>query len=77
MEKKILSCFKKTFKKSKLPKDISKMKLGNIKGWDSLGHVNLLLEIEKKFKIKFSMQEISELKSFNKIISKLKKIEKK
>tara|TARA_Y100001970_G_C14002360_1_gene734067 strand:- start:351 stop:584 length:234 start_codon:yes stop_codon:yes gene_type:complete len=77
MEKKVLSCFKKVFKNSKIPKDVSKIKMGNIKKWDSLGHINLLLEIEKKFKIKFSMKQISELKSMKKIVETLNKIEKK
>ena len=77
MEKKVLSCFKKVFKNSKIPKDVGKIKMGNIKQWDSLGHINLLLEIEKKFQIKFSMKEISEIKNMKKIIAKLNKIEKK
>ena len=77
MEKKVLRCFKKVFKNSKIPKDASKIKIGTIKGWDSLGHINLLLEIEKKFKIKFSMKQISELKTMKKIVATLNKIEKK
>ena len=77
MEKKVLNCFKKVFKNSKIPKDVGKIKMGNIKQWDSLGHINLLLEIEKKFQIKFSMKEISELKNMKKIIATLNKIEKK
>lgn len=77
MEKKVLSCFKKVFKNFKIPKDINKIKMENIKQWDSLGHINLLLEIEKKFKIKFSMKEISELKNMKKIVATLNKIEKK
>ena len=51
--------------------------MGNIKQWDSLGHINLLLEIEKRFKVKFSMKEISELKNMKKIVAILYKIEKK
>ena len=77
MEKKVLSCFKKVFKNSKIPKDVNKIKMENIKQWDSLGHINLLLEIEKKFKIKFSIKEISELKNMKKIVTTLNKIAKK
>ena len=36
----------------------------------------ITLEIEKKFKTKFTVKEISELTSLKKIISRLKKIEK-
>ena len=50
--------------------------MSNYDSWDSLTHIKLLLEIEKKMKIKFSMKEISEINSFNKIVSKIKKIKK-
>ena len=73
MEKEIINCFKKVLKIKKFPKDINKIKMQNFKEWDSLGHINLLLEIEKKFKTKFTMKEISELTSFKKIILRLKK----
>ncbi len=73
MEKIIISCFKKIFKISKLPKDLNKITMQNFKAWDSLGHIKLLLEIEKKLKTKFTMKEISELTSLKKIISRLKK----
>ena len=73
MEKIIISCFKKIFKINKLPKDLNKIKMQNFKAWDSLGHIKLLLEIEKKYKTKFTNKEISELTSLKKIISRLKK----
>ena len=31
---------------------MNRIKMGNVKQWDSLGHINLLLEIEKRFLIK-------------------------
>ena len=34
-----------------------------VEGWDSLGHVRLLLEVEKVFGIHFSAGEISSLKN--------------
>ena len=76
MEKIIINCFKKIFKNSDLPKKIDNLKMSNYDSWDSLTHIKLLLEIEKKMKIKFSMKEISEINSFNKIVSKIKKIKK-
>jgi acyl carrier protein len=36
--------------------------------WDSVGNFNLLLSIEKKFKIKFNPQEFNNLNSFKEIL---------
>ena len=38
------------------------LKIGSFKNWD-LSHLNLLLLIEKQFKIKFSINEMTELKT--------------
>jgi len=36
---------------------------GDIEGWDSLMHINLIVAIEKQFRVKFATAEISGLKS--------------
>ncbi len=36
--------------------------------WDSVGNFNLLLSIEKKFKIKFNPNEFNKLNSFKEIL---------
>ena len=71
--KNIKKILKETFSKSKIPNDISKLKMGDIKEWDSLGNFNLLLAIESEFKIRFSMKEISEIKSIKSLEQNLKK----
>jgi acyl carrier protein len=38
------------------------MTADDIPGWDSLGHLNLIIAIEKRFGIKFATAEISRLK---------------
>ena len=35
----------------------------NVADWDSLAHVNLVTAIEKKYKIKFALAELQELKN--------------
>ena len=35
----------------------------DIEGWDSLAHVNLIVAVEKKFKISFSTKEVSALRN--------------
>ena len=64
---KIIYALKKTFTKSKVPKKIENLKIGDLNGWDSLGHVNLLLEIERIFKIKFESKIFLSLDSIKKI----------
>ncbi len=71
--KNIKKILQEIFSKSKIPNDISKLKMGDIKEWDSLGNFNLLLAIESEFKIKFSMKEISEIKSIKSLEHYLKK----
>ena len=34
----------------------------DVDGWDSLNHVNLVIAIERRFRIKFATAEISKLK---------------
>ena len=70
---KIIDALKKTFLKSKVPKKIENLKIGDIKGWDSLGHVNLLLEIEKIFELKFESKIFLSLDSIKKIKKHLPK----
>lgn len=68
IEKKIHDSLKKIFKSEKIPKDIKKLKFGSFKSWDSLAHLNLLLLIEKEFKIKFPLNEMLEIRSVKQII---------
>lgn len=41
--------------------------------WDSIGNFNLLLSVEKKFKIKLNPQEFNQLNSFKQILKIVKK----
>ena len=35
----------------------------DVAGWDSLNHVNLIIQIEQEFKIRFSNAEVSSLRN--------------
>ena len=70
-----LNKLKKIFQKIVNKKKISdklfvKLKMDDIKEWDSMQNMHFLLEIEKKFNKKFSFKEMNELNSINKIIKK-------
>ena len=69
--KKIEKVFKKVFPNSKIKK-ITTLKIGSIQKWDSLGNLNLLLEIEKEFNIKFDTNTFSKIKSVKDIIREIK-----
>ena len=45
-----------------------------IEEWDSLAHISLIVSIEKHFLVKFSMEQVNELKSFGKIAAALEKM---
>jgi acyl carrier protein len=70
LDNKIIQALKKTFPKSEIPKKIENLKIGDLKGWDSLGHVNLILEIEKIFSFKFGSKIFLSLQSIKKNLPK-------
>tara|TARA_B100000767_G_scaffold270884_1_gene295448 strand:- start:1370 stop:1618 length:249 start_codon:yes stop_codon:yes gene_type:complete len=73
IEKKIFEALKKTFTKSKIPKKINKLKIGDLSQWDSLGNFNLLLEIEKIFNCRIDTKSFNKIKSVKDIREFLKK----
>lgn len=72
----LIEILKKVFKKKDIRKNINDLKMGDLKEWDSIGNFNLILEVEKKFKIRFSAHEFSQIKSIKDLKLLLKKFEK-
>ncbi|MGC3976807.1 MAG: acyl carrier protein [Paludibacteraceae bacterium] len=46
-------------------------KQNELEGWDSLGQLRLIMAVENKFHISFTINEIAELKTFGLILNKL------
>jgi len=63
----------KIFKKELNIKVNSNSKMYDFVKWDSMGNFNILLAVEKNFKIKFSSKEFNEIKSFKEILKVVKK----
>ena len=70
MEDKILNIIKDVFELEDIDKNVSQ---DNCIKWDSLNHLNLILEIEMEFVVSFDPEEIAEIKSASNILSLLKK----
>ena len=74
IKKSLILIFKKKFNLKISDQRITKLSNLNFKKWDSLEHINLLMMVEKKFKIKFKFSDITELNSFYKIEKFLNKL---
>ena len=70
-ENKLRTCLKEIFPEENIKKDITTLKIVSFKRWDSLNHLNLMLLIEKKFKIKFTIDEMTSIKKISEIKKKL------
>jgi len=38
-------------------------KASDVEGWDSLAHINLVVAVEKRYKVKFALGELQDLKN--------------
>lgn len=62
MEEKIIEIMKRVFNTCDITTSTDQR---NCDQWDSLRHLNLIVEIEDEFDIEFEPEEIGEMKSFN------------
>ena len=71
-KEKLKKIFQKIISKKKISHNsFLKLKINEIKEWDSMQNMLFLLEIEKEFNLKFSFKEMNELNSINKIIKRI------
>ncbi len=70
MEEKVLEILKNVFELNEVDKTCSQKTCNK---WDSMGQLNLVVELESEFGISLEPEEIGEMKSFNDIICILKK----
>lgn len=66
IEQRVLATIVRVFRLT--PQDIEgELRLGNPPQWDSLGHMQLMVEIENEFNVSFQTHEIAGLGSVEKI----------
>ncbi len=61
------------FFKNKELKIKNNTKIKDIKKWDSLNHIKIIVILEKKFNIKFSGDQIYNVKNINDILKNINK----
>ena len=71
MEEKVLNIIKRVFELTDVRSDVSQ---SNCVKWDSLNHLNLVLEVEMEFDISFSPEEITEIKNFSDLLNAIEKL---
>lgn len=62
MDKQIIEIMERVFEQSGLDTKTSQENCGK---WDSLRHLNLIVELEDTFDMEFEPEEIAEMKSFD------------
>ena len=61
------------FPVKKFPKKIEELKYEDFNEWDSLGNFNLLLAVEEFYNIRFTMEEITNIRSVKELLHALKR----
>ena len=69
MEEKVLEVLKNTFELDSVDKTCSQ---SSCKKWDSMGQLNLVVELETEFDVSLEPEEIGEMKCFDDIVRILK-----
>ena len=69
---KIIKIVKNVFENSELVISDSTL-VSDITEWDSLGHINLIMELEEEFNIKFQINEIISITGVNDLLNLIEK----
>lgn len=69
MEEKVLEILKNTLELDSIDNECSQE---NCEKWDSMGQLNLVVELETEFDVSFEPEEIAEMTSVKKIVEMIK-----
>ena len=73
MKKKLYKILQSVDTKIKIKDKTKNLEVGEVEFWDSLSHLNFMLAVEEKFKVRFSIDEMTNIKSINQIEQALSK----
>jgi acyl carrier protein len=65
MEQRILELMKSVFKTDNLDETCSQQ---NCEQWDSMNHLNLIVELEMEYGVSFEPEEIAQMRSFDDVV---------
>jgi len=65
MEQKILELMKSVFQTDGIDETCSQQ---NCEKWDSMNHLNLIVELEMEFGVSFEPEEIAEMRSYGDVV---------
>ncbi len=65
MEQRILELMKSVFKTDNLDETCSQQ---NCEQWDSMNHLNLIVELEMEYGVSFEPEEIAQMRSFDEVV---------
>ena len=65
MEQKILDIMKSVFRTDAIDETCSQR---NCEKWDSMNHLNLVVELEMEFGVSFEPEEIAKMQSFEEVV---------
>lgn len=68
MEEKVLEILKLVLENNTIDKNCSQ---DSCEAWDSMNHLNLILELQDAFNLEFEPEEISKMTNFNSIVTML------
>jgi len=71
IENEILEIFNKVFNENFKSIDV---KREQVPTWDSVRHLELILELQAKFEIKFKVHQIIDIKNLNEIFEQIKQL---
>lgn len=73
MKEQVKEIFKRVLNITDVPDNISQQ---NCDQWDSLRHLNLIVELEDEFGVSFEPEDIAEMKDFDIVIAKIEELKK-